>query len=300
MFWMDLERNKGQDDGMTKISAEWAQPMQTLNHYVSHTLLNFEEFQELLRSNQPIGMERYKAKCSMLAISFHHALESLINEKESEICELLNITVTKSSNGRSPKNQIVTKLFSCSFDYMGMKISGEVLRVFYDVGDVAKHKKIAPKYRKVSRYSQIEECLILLLNNSSSVEYYSIHPGIMVTTEEGKEINLEKVANLSTALLSSLLYKLGIIDGLPDVWGQCRNFDLSREEAEGTFLREKSICELPQFGERGSPKMLAQVFDHRTPQSIRFPKDSDCFNFDVTIPVEVVSTPFITKPRKSY
>ena len=273
--------------------------MQTLDQYVSHTLANFEEFQELLRSNEPLGMEKYKAKCSMLAISFNHALESLINEKESVICDLLNIKVKKSSNGRSPKNQILTKLFNYSFDYMGMRVSGEVLRVFYDIGDVAKHKKINSKYRIVSRYSQIEECLLLLLNNSSSVEYYSIHIGVMVTTDEGREMNLEKIANLSTALLSSLLYKLGIIDGMPDIWGQCRNFDLTREEAERTFSREKNICELPQFGERGSPKMLAQVFDHRTPQSIRFPKDSEGFNFKVTVPVEIVSTPFITKPRKS-
>lgn len=273
--------------------------MQTLDHYVSHTLANFEEFQELLRGNQPIGMEKYKAKCSTLAISFNHALESLISEKESGICDLLNIKVTQSSNGRSPKNQILTKLFNCSFDYMGMKVSGEILRIFYDVGDVAKHKKIASKYRKISCYSQIEECLILLLNNSSSVEYYSIHPGVMVTTDKGREMNLEKIANLGTALLSSLLYKLGIIDWLPDVWGQCRSFDLTREEAEATFSREKNICELSQYGKRGSPKMLAQVFDHRTPQSLRFPKDSDGFNFKVTVPMEVVSTPFITKPRKA-
>ncbi len=271
--------------------------MQTLNYFVSHTLVNFEEFQKLLKSKQPIGMEKFKAKCSIVALNFNHTLEFLIKEKEGEICALLDLQIANGANKPSTKNQILRRFFSSSFSYLGMTISENTLKVLYDVGDVSKHGKITRKFRQVSGYSQVEECLLLVLNNSQKVEYYSIHTGIMVTTDEGKKYNLEKVVNLGIGVLSKLLYDLGIIDSEPDTWGQCRNFDLTPEEADKTFEVKQNICELPQYGDRGAPTMLRQVFDPKSPQSLRFPKEGDCFNINVKVPVEVVSTPFLKKPR---
>jgi hypothetical protein len=271
--------------------------MQTLNYFASHTLVNFEELQKLLKSTQPIGREQYKAKCSMVALNFNHTLEFLVKEKESEICALLGLQIAKGANEPSDKNQILRGFFRSSFNYLGMTISGRMLKVLYDVGDLSKHGRITRKFRQVSDYSQVEECLLLILHNSQGDEYYSIHTGVMVTDDNGKKYNLEKVVNLGIGILSTLLFDLGIIDSEPDIWGQCRSFGLTPEEADKTFEVKQNICELPQYGDRGSPTMLKQVFDPKTRQFIRFPKEGDCFNINVEVPIEVVSTPFLKKPR---
>lgn len=272
--------------------------METLNYYVSHTLVNFGEFQNLLKSEQPIGLDKYKAKCSTVALNFNHTLEFLMKEKEGEMCALLNLEIAKGANEQSPKNQILRRLFSSSFTYLGMAVPGHMLKILYDVGDLSKHGQITRRFRQVSDYSQVEECLLLILNSSRTPEYYSIHPGVMVTTDEGQQCNLEKIVNLGVGMLSTLLYDLGVIDSDPDIWRQCRNFDLTCDDADTTFSVKSNICELPQYGNRGAPTMLKQVFDPKSPQSIRFPTQGDSFNIEIKLPVEVISTPFLKKPRK--
>ncbi|QJR79966.1 hypothetical protein CA267_003805 [Alteromonas pelagimontana] len=271
--------------------------MQTLDYFVSHTLTNFYELQEFLKSNHPIGMEKYKAKCSLVALNFNHTLEYLVSEKEHDLCRFLDLEIKQRKNYPSTKNQILKKLFSFSFNYLGMTVPGDVLKILYDVGDVSKHGKINRTYRRLSSYSQVEECLLVLLSRSKNDEYYSIHCGVMVTDDDGKQYNLEKMVNLGIGILSKILYDLGVIDGEPEIWEKCRSFDLTPEEADKTFKRKNNICELPQFGNRGGPNMLKQVFDPTSPQSIRFPKQGEPFNFSISVPIEVVSTPFLKKAR---
>tara|TARA_R110001583_G_scaffold148245_1_gene300192 strand:+ start:951 stop:1739 length:789 start_codon:yes stop_codon:yes gene_type:complete len=261
--------------------------------------MNFYEFQELLISNDPIGKEKYKAKCSLVALNFNHTLEYLISEKELEMCTLLDLEIKKGARHPSNKNQVLQKFFSFSFKYLGMTVPGDILKILFDVGDVSKHGKINRKSRRLSSYSQVEECLLVLLNNSQKVEYYSIHCGVMVTGDDGKQYNLEKIVNLGIGMLTKLLYDLGVIEGEPEIWGKCRSFDLTPEEADKTFTRTSNICELLQFGNGGAPTMLKQVFDPKSPQSIRFPKRGDSFNFSFSVPIEVVSNPFLKKARSA-
>ena len=273
--------------------------MQTLNYFVSHTLTNFYDFQEFLISNHPIGMEKYKAKCSQIALNFNHTLEYLISEKELEICNFLDLEIKKGKSHSSAKNQILKKFFSCSFNCLGMTVPGGILKILFDVGDVSKHWKINRSFRRLSSYSQVEECLLVLLNNSQKDEYYSIHCGVMVTDDDGKQYNLEKIVNAGVSMLSILLCDLGVIDGHPDIWDKCRSFDLTPEEADKTFTRTNNICELSQFGNGGNPALLMQVFDPKEPQSIRPPKKGESFNFRISLPIEVVSTPFLKKARST-
>lgn len=271
--------------------------MHTLNYFVTHTYQNYQEFQEIIKSDQPVGMDLIKAKSATFAVSFNHTLEHLINEKESDICRLCKFYPTKTSQSPTIKNQILRRLFITTFKYMGMEVSGSMVKILYDVGDVSKHGTITRKFREISSYSQVEECLLLVLNQSIKPNFYSIHKGIQVKCDNGKIYNLEKVINICMGILSTLLYDLQILDSVPDIWSECRSFDLTPAEADRTFCISRNIVEVPQYGDKGSPAMLKQVYDSNVPQSIRFPKKDEPFNINITVPVEVVATPYLKKPR---
>lgn len=79
--------------------------MKTLKYFTSQTLRNFQQFQELLVSDEPLGMETFKAQSGVVAMTFNHNLELLIAEKEEQFSSFLGVQIDKSKMLKAQKTR---------------------------------------------------------------------------------------------------------------------------------------------------------------------------------------------------
>ncbi|AMN11260.1 hypothetical protein NO989_19085 [Alteromonas sp. DY56-G5] len=271
--------------------------MKTLKYFTSQTLRNFQQFQELLVSDEPLGMETFKAQSGVVAMTFNHNLELLIAEKEEQFSSFLGVQIDKSKNAQSPKNQILNAIFNQNFTFNGELLHGHILRLIHNIGDLSKHGRLDRKDRLVSDFAQVEECIFIVMHPHAKEPYYSFHKSVMVTDDKNKPSNLEALLNCGIDFVASVLFELEIIDTRVDIRSMCRSFALKREDAENTFTHSKPPCVVPQYGDNQGPPILPMIYDSRLQREIRICQRGEGFNFQLKFPVEVKATPYLTKPR---
>lgn len=262
--------------------------MNVLEYYVGDTLRSFQVFLDSLKSTDPIGSDKMRSSCCALCSSINNLIEYLYLERKESIDSGYEV---------STKNEFIRKLVAETHDLGEYKVDGSVLKLVLEAGNAYKHKAIDRYNLYISDVSQVKEAFIAIWRGDSEKPYYSIEKGVVVLDDNGFLHNLESLSLLGLEVVTLLLQDLNVIDSTPDLRKDYREFDLTRSEADKTFIRNRDICEIPQYTGDGKPLLLIQVFDERMPLKIRDKKPEDRVSLKVTVPVRVVKNPYVNSPR---